>query len=828
MKLYGNIIYQSEPSQNVTRCVALCEGEINSISSVLVNDIAIGELSGCSYTPYYGTGAQGVDSRFSSDVDGLKYLAYLAVTLATSDKLKGGNPNISATAQGKKVATWDGDAWIESPAYSRNPVACLRDLLTNSRYGAGIPTATIDATTWGAAYDYCDELVQTQDLTAYETRAQLDLTIDSRQALLDVVNSILSSFNGFLVFSGSKIKLQVERDSSVVQAFDMSNIIAGTFTYSKDSKDNLPNRVKVQYVDPSYNYAKLFAQADDPVDQAARRSLGLGEDIVTKTVSLLGITRFSQATRQANLFLNLARACATYCSFSVGPDALGAEVGDVIEVTHDIPTWSAKKFRILGIAATEEDTIRLLCREYDGSIYSGYSSGAAVPSYNTGIMPYDVPPDPTSVTFTELGYIDTDGTWVIGGRVSFTKPQPDNDVQHYVIQLKETGETYANFAITEENSIDIYPLKGGTSYLARIKSVSRDGILSTGEESGLLTTYGDTTKPDDVTGFDVTQSGAILKFSWNAVSNLDLSRYVIKKGGDWSDATTIAELIDTTEFVYPVGQIGTITYLIKAVDTSNNSSNAPASDTITVVPPPERNYINELDLWTTNMEYKHTNTSIVWRNDYNSNYARPTICLDTVTTWEELEDAYATWEAAEDAGALVLDRPCVASGTFEMVHSYDLTEKYSFNVILDLTYKNVSGASLTTYMATSDDGSTWSAWAVVNAATDYIARYVKFKFELGTSNADNPVWFYKSDIFIDAPTVKLTWGKDVAIDAGGTTIEYGTTYITAPKLSLLVVNNVVGFPVVTARDGTEFTVKVYNTDGAAIGTAEVDWEAKGS
>ncbi len=81
----------------------------------------------------------------------------------------------------------------------------------------------------------------------------------------------------------------------------MSNILKGSFSYSKESKDSLPNRMKVQYLDRAYNYTKIFVQADDPNDQYLRRSQGLGESIVTKEVALLGITRYSQAARQAKI-----------------------------------------------------------------------------------------------------------------------------------------------------------------------------------------------------------------------------------------------------------------------------------------------------------------------------------------------------------------------------------------------------------------------------------------------------------------------------------------------------------------------------------------------
>lgn len=456
LKIAGNIIYQSEPAETIYRCIGLCEGPIETIEQVLINDISIDDtyqkpaeyqdiydtffetiaamaifardhgpetrlkLPGCSWTPYPGYSDQVVDPRISDDVVGLRYLAYLALTLAVSDHLKGGNPTITCVVKGLKVSTWNGSSWTVEKTYSRNPVACLRDLLTNSRYGGGVPEAAIDATTWGSAYEYCDGMVQNVDATGTEVRYRLDYIIDGKKRILDALNDILATFNGFLVFSGSKIKLKIEREEAVQQAFTMANIISGSFGYSKASKDELPNRIKVQYIDPDFNYVKIYAQADDPVDQANRRALGLGEDIVSKEVSLLGITRFSQAARQAKTFLYLARACGIYCTFKVGPDALAAEVGDVISVSHDVSKWSAKQFRILAIQATKDDKLQLACREYNSSIYTGYLSGQIDPDYYDTQTP-NIPPNEAK-DFRVIQDLD-----VI--RFTWTKPIPKFGVE---------------------------------------------------------------------------------------------------------------------------------------------------------------------------------------------------------------------------------------------------------------------------------------------------------------------------------------------------------------------------------------------------------------
>lgn len=96
VKVAGNKIWQTgENTSTIRQIVCLCDGEINSISDVRLNDIAIDELPGCSYTAYTGNGTQGIDSRVPGDtqadkaakVGGLKYDAYLAITAQASKQL---------------------------------------------------------------------------------------------------------------------------------------------------------------------------------------------------------------------------------------------------------------------------------------------------------------------------------------------------------------------------------------------------------------------------------------------------------------------------------------------------------------------------------------------------------------------------------------------------------------------------------------------------------------------------------------------------------------------------------------------------------------------
>jgi len=584
LKLSGNVLYNSAPGLTIYRAVGLCEGEIEGITNVRVNDVAIGDLTGCSVSTYTGTTDQTVDARFSPPaVYGLRNLAYYAMTLQTSDDLQGGNPTTTCDVQGTKVSTWDGDSWSVGKTYSRNPVACLRDLLTNDRYGANLPLASIDSTTWGAAHEYCDGLVANIAGDGTETRAILDYIIDGRKPILDVLNDILGTFGGFLIFSGNSIKLRIESSEAVSQAFTMANIIRGSFVYRKESKDNLPNRIKVQYIDPNYNYTKIFAQTDDVIDQANRRSLGLGEDIETKEVALLGITRYSQAARMSRLFLYLAKTCGTYCSFQVGPGALSAEVGDIISISHDVPSWTAKEFRIISISATKEDKLLIICREYNSSIYDGYQSALIVPKYNSTTNPYTAIADVTNLAGSEVVYYDKDGHAVSDISVTWTATTDIDVLKHYVVQVKKGAAGYYTYSIMPRGAtacVIKHQENDAIDYYIKVKTVSIGDITSLGATSAKITLNGNDVACSDVASFANTFTDEIV-FTWDKVTDSDLLGYEIRtEDANWgtqSAALVWKGNVNTHTIVTPASRTPGKHY-IKAYDRSGNFSTT-ADDT---------------------------------------------------------------------------------------------------------------------------------------------------------------------------------------------------------------------------------------------------------
>lgn len=665
LKLAGNVVWQTDPGVTVARIVALCEGEVNDISDVRANDVVINAANTpeSSFTAYKGTNAQEADSRVTAAVRpdmALKRLAYLSLTLTASDKLKGGNPTITSVCQGLLVETFTNGTWGTAKSYSRNPAACVRDFILNSRYGLGLSKSLLDDAAFGGVYDHCQELVDGP--SGKEVRYRLDYIMDTQRPAQDALNDMLATFNGFLVYAGNLVKLKVEKsESSVIQffgdgsttkanaQFDPNNIVADSFQWNLSSIDDRPNRIRLQWVDPDQNYVKVYTQVEDRIDQDGRNT------VITKDISLLGITRQSQASRMAKLHMSMAKYASASVRFAARLESIHCEIGDVVAVTHQAARFTRKLFRITGMQEGEDETIWFTCREYNASIYDDHQA--------TAIVTYDQPSGPnlyaslsdvTGITLVEDNFKNKDGVFVTNILASWTAIPADEllRLDRHKLQLSsDGGATYRDVAFASRDRISYRIVLGnvqtGTTFVVRVRTVSDRGAESAGA-TAQITIQGKSTPPSDVKDFDVTFAGDHVAMSWSAVNDEDLFGYEIRVGDSdaiWeSSALVITEVLGTRYDLFGF-TTGAKKYFIKAIDNSQNYSETAATDSINITAIPDSNVVVQNDLWGRITQIEHplfgllsSELSTVPTTDFDPAYYRPALEPRTNRTWNEIRD----------------------------------------------------------------------------------------------------------------------------------------------------------------------------------------------
>jgi len=254
------------------------------------------------------------------------------------------------------------DAETEAPNFFdfvagyNNPAWCAWDFLTNRRYGAGIPEAYFDLDSFQEVAARCEE-----------EGLALNLVIDTQKPTLDHLKEILAPARAYLVVR-DRVKLRMDAPvTSYSRHLTAADIVDGSFTYWSAARDQIPNRVTVEYIDGD-------GSGDGGTWEQTSYSIEDWDDITDRGIyerrlSVLGITSKAQAKAMANYLFEQARRCRTYCTFAAALNLSDVEVGDVVAITHDLPGWQEKWMRVIGVEDGQDCTVAIKCIEYDPVVY---------------------------------------------------------------------------------------------------------------------------------------------------------------------------------------------------------------------------------------------------------------------------------------------------------------------------------------------------------------------------------------------------------------------------------------------------------------------------
>ena len=253
-------------NQYLYEILILGEGEIDSVTEVFVDDESlVGSKyeSFVTYTIHTGSETQAADSALVSassiwtTAHQLKGTAYAYVRLEyDQDTFTGGIPTINFVTKGVKVY----DPRTTTTAWSDNPALCVRDYLTNTRYGRGLSSSEIDDTSFTSAANYCDELIDLTGGGSTVKRYTCNGLINTETGSINALKAILTSCRGFLVFTSGQYKLIMDKVESVGFAFDETNVIGG-WAVSMGSKKSRFNRINADFINKERDWRDDIAHS---------------------------------------------------------------------------------------------------------------------------------------------------------------------------------------------------------------------------------------------------------------------------------------------------------------------------------------------------------------------------------------------------------------------------------------------------------------------------------------------------------------------------------------------------------------------------------------
>jgi hypothetical protein len=401
-------------NSNLYVVYALCEGEIQGLHKVFVNDTELprgGQQypNGTTYVVTEGRYANRIALQFfnGSETQGqsalanesaswktkkrtLPGIAYVVIRYywapiesqeeADNNPFGGGIPQVNFEVFGKKVydVTTHGSGENLSGAYANrtksysvNPANCLLDFIENPRYGAGQAVDTINAETFKNAANKFNQTVQYSNNQSGRAMT-MHAVIDTSQQVITNTQLLLQGCRSVFPFVNGRYKLKVEDGghatditSAVVNvAYDVdANEIIGGVKLVGERKSSKYNRVIVNYIDPD----KAFSNQQVTFERSGHLAQDNNEILVGE-FTFHTLTNVAIARDIAQMIYDKSRSQRTV-TFNATHELLDVEVGDIITVTDEICGLSSDTFRVVGMKLKKDLTVEIEAVEHDATLY---------------------------------------------------------------------------------------------------------------------------------------------------------------------------------------------------------------------------------------------------------------------------------------------------------------------------------------------------------------------------------------------------------------------------------------------------------------------------
>jgi hypothetical protein len=306
------------------------------------------------------------------------------------------------------------------------------------------------------------------------------------------------------------------------------------------------------------------------------------------------------AQRLAKMTLYRAREQMTFTA-DFGLEAFEVECGDIIALTIDRYGWSAKEFEVVGWKFKNDGDagdlrVALTLRETSSAAFSWSAEEADITANNSTLPSATSNIEPSSVTVTDTGVVQTDGTFVAQIKVSWTSGT-NKFIDHHEVQWKLTSASdYASSQIDAgESSIILGPFEAGEQYNVRVRGVSTTGRKSAFVNAGAHTVGGDTIAPSPITGLSATGGIESVTLDWTAPTTqvgggtlYDLKGYNVYRNTSNSQPASPVAFVSADKYVDgALAATTTYYYWITALDHTDNESTAVASGSVVTSAPPQ-------------------------------------------------------------------------------------------------------------------------------------------------------------------------------------------------------------------------------------------------
>ena len=662
--------------------------------------------------------------------------------------------------------------------------------------------------------------------------------IDTNQKVIENVKKLLNPMRSLFTYNNGVYKLKIEGTGSSVKTITVDHVVGGAKVLG-ERKNNKYNRVIGTYVNPFKNWQNdtvSFPPSDDSnVATEFKHATMLADDngtLLEGNFQFPNVTNTYNAEALCEVILRRSRN-QLQIQLTLTSEFLELEIGDIVAITYPSGGFDAKPFRVLGLEINEDLTVNVQLFEHQDNFYT-FNTKNPIATIPDTTLPNPNSVQPPAISVTDELFELFDGSVVSKIIVNITNT--DSFVDEFEVEYKESTVTDYRLMRRGSNKIvEKYPVKEGTIYDIRCRSINSLGVKSTytSTQHEVNSAF---EPPSDVANYSIDVVGDKLHHTFDPVTNLDLDYYEIRYTSD----TTETAYANTVVLVPRIGRPATSVvtpyvskgkYFIKAVDKFGIRSTNYASQVIATQVLNET--IETVQTLTEHTAFTGTKSNVVAIDSK--------LQLDTSINFDSHAGNFDDGLGFFDGGGGNI----ISSGTYDFANAFDFNSILKFNVLIDSlivnninfvdNFDSVSGlfdvrqglfdggsnASIDTnaslQISTSQDASTYTSYQDFKAG-DFVARAVKFRIKLTSSNTQESPQVSSLALKLSLPT-RTEKGSNISstTNTSGKTITFGSEYYQTPSLTVIGQNMATGdFFTITSKGTASFIVEFFNSSGSTV------------
>lgn len=228
---------------------------------------------------------------------------------------------------------------LGTPTWTNDPAWLLYGLLTDDRWGAGVPESSLDVFDFYNVSVYCNQLVS-DGRGGQEPRFSCNMVINTRKEVYSVIQELTNLFRGIAFYGAGSLVLNQDKPTDARYQIGPSNVVNGDFVYSGSSLKTRHTCATVAY----QSYEQLGEVAFEYVED---QDLVAKYGVVNKDIRAIGCYSQGQAHRLGKWLLLTEGKLTQTVTFAITPESgLVLRPGIVIDIADPVKSGTRRSGRI--------------------------------------------------------------------------------------------------------------------------------------------------------------------------------------------------------------------------------------------------------------------------------------------------------------------------------------------------------------------------------------------------------------------------------------------------------------------------------------------------